>query len=78
MKRASGRPPARATGFPPVEPPRARILILGTLPGAESIRRGEYYAHPRNAFWPIAGALFGAGRGMDWGHSRSEGQIDAR
>lgn len=51
-----------ATGFPPVEPRRARILILGTLPSAESIRQGQYYAHPRNAFWPIMGELFGAGR----------------
>ena len=34
--------------------------MLGTLPGEESLRRGEYYAHPRNLFWPIVFALFGA------------------
>jgi hypoxanthine-DNA glycosylase len=39
---------------------RSRILVLGTLPGEESLRRGEYYAHPRNLFWPIVFALFGA------------------
>ena len=33
--------------------------MLGTLPGEESLRRGEYYAHPRNLFWPIVFALFG-------------------
>ena len=33
--------------------------MLGTLPGEESLRRHEYYAHPRNLFWPIVFALFG-------------------
>ncbi len=62
MKPAGGRREGWATGFPPVEPARARVLILGTLPSAESIRHGQYYAHPRNAFWPIMGELCGAGR----------------
>jgi len=45
--------------FPPIVDDRARVLVLGTLPGEESLRRGEYYAHPRNLFWPIMFALFG-------------------
>ena len=66
MKRAAVQQKDWAAGFPPVEPARARVLILGTLPSAESIRQGQYYAHPRNAFWPIMGELFGAGRELSY------------
>lgn len=47
------------SGFAPVVAPGARILVLGTMPGAVSLAQARYYANPRNAFWPIAAELFG-------------------
>ncbi|OMC34196.1 DNA-deoxyinosine glycosylase [Mycobacterium colombiense] len=46
-------------GFPPVVDERARTLILGSFPSAQSLVAGQYYANPRNAFWSITGELFG-------------------
>jgi hypoxanthine-DNA glycosylase len=46
-------------GFPPVVDDTARLLILGSFPSVLSLASGQYYGNPRNAFWPITGALFG-------------------
>lgn len=52
--------------FGPSVSPRCRVLILGTMPGVASLRAGHYYAHPRNQFWDLMGALFGAGRDLPY------------
>jgi hypoxanthine-DNA glycosylase len=46
-------------GFPPMIDELAEVLILGSFPSAQSLTAHQYYANPRNAFWPITGELFG-------------------
>lgn len=46
--------------FPPVADARTRVLVLGSLPGEESLARSQYYANPRNHFWRLIGAVIGA------------------
>lgn len=48
-------------GFAAISHPSARILILGSLPGAVSLERGQYYANPQNVFWQIMDTLVVAG-----------------
>jgi len=45
--------------FPPVTRPDTRLLVLGSLPGAVSLARQRYYAHPQNQFWRLIGAVIG-------------------
>ena len=42
----------------PVIDKDSEILILGTMPGKESLRSKEYYAAPNNSFWKIMKRLF--------------------
>jgi hypoxanthine-DNA glycosylase len=48
----------RLQGLAPVTGRAPRLLVLGSFPGAASLAAGQYYAHPRNQFWPLLGALW--------------------
>lgn len=55
---------AVVTSFAPLIGEGCRVLVLGSMPGARSLLRDEYYAHPQNLFWPLMGELYGAGRDL--------------
>lgn len=46
--------------FAPVVNANTRLLVLGSLPGEQSLARAQYYAHPQNRFWMLISAVIGA------------------
>ncbi|HEX5711360.1 MAG TPA: DNA-deoxyinosine glycosylase [Sulfuricurvum sp.] len=44
--------------FSPIIDENTCILFLGSFPSIASFEHSFYYAHPRNAFWPIIEKIF--------------------
>ncbi|MGY0398650.1 MAG: DNA-deoxyinosine glycosylase [Ostreibacterium sp.] len=45
--------------FTPLINKNSKILILGTLPGEDSLKFQQYYGHKRNQFWRLIGEIVG-------------------
>lgn len=58
IREGSSEEGERVYSFQPIIDKRSRILILGSMPGVESLKLQQYYANPRNQFWKIIYALF--------------------
>ena len=43
--------------FDPIIPSKPKVLILGSMPGVESLKLQQYYGHPQNAFWYAIASL---------------------
>lgn len=52
--------------FAPSLGDQCHTLILGSMPGAASLAAVQYYAHPRNLFWPLMQALYAVPRELPY------------
>jgi hypoxanthine-DNA glycosylase len=56
----------KVRSFDPISAESSRVLILGSMPGERSLAAGQYYAHPRNAFWKIMQRIVGWDEGAEY------------
>lgn len=56
----------KVRGFPPILGAKPQVLILGSAPSVASLAAGQYYGHPRNAFWWIMGQLYWPAQSLDY------------
>jgi TDG/mug DNA glycosylase family protein len=52
--------------FAPLADARSRVLVLGTMPGPEALRKQEYYGFKGNHFWKIMSDLLAPGRALEY------------
>lgn len=59
-KRVAAGPEVRKQGLAAIVSSETRLLILGSLPGDDSLKERRYYAHRSNQFWRLVGGVIGA------------------
>lgn len=45
--------------LPPIVDDQTRVLVVGSMPGVQSLEKQQYYGNARNHFWPMIGEVFG-------------------
>ena len=60
----------RIFSYEPIADSGCRLLILGTMPSVKSLEEGFYYAHPRNAFWPMMAEILKEPQPKDVGEKK--------
>lgn len=66
QRRTAAGPAHDVVGLPPIAAPDSRVLVLGSAPSVLSLKKGEYYGNPRNAFWRIIAELLDRPQGEDY------------
>ncbi|MBP5710452.1 MAG: DNA-deoxyinosine glycosylase [Bacteroidales bacterium] len=54
--------PTKISSIPPICGKNPQILILGTMPGEESLKEEKYYCSANNIFWKMIAAIFNDGK----------------
>ena len=52
----------KISSLPPICGDNPQVLILGTMPGEESLKEGKYYCSSNNIFWEMIAAIFNDGK----------------
>ena len=60
----------RIHSFPSLSNPEATVLLLGTMPGVQSLAMNQYYGHPRNNFWKLLHAIFEEQLSIDYNQKK--------
>lgn len=43
--------------LPPLVDERTKVIVVGSMPGQQSLEKQQYYGNARNHFWPMIGAV---------------------